>query len=294
VTASGKDGKTGVKNATFNTMAKPGNLIAVRSQIGDDLVYGVGMPVVINFGTDVPKDQRANVERRLFVSSEPALKGAWNWFNAHEIHFRPAEYWQPNTKLSVRLATGGLPLGGDAYGAGDVEVHASIGDKFMMTIDNATKTMTVTKNDQVVNTIPVSLGKPSAPSSSGNMIVMVKNEWEWFDSSTYGVPVDAGEGYRTKVSWPMRLTWGGQYIHAAPWSVADQGHTNVSHGCTNVSMQNADWLWHQVHLGDPVIVKGTERGLDWGDGWTDWNASFDQYQKGSALAATATPAPSPS
>jgi len=126
---------------------------------------------------------------------------------------------------------------------------------------------------------------------------MVKNEWEWFDSSTYGVPVDAGEGYRTKVSWPMRLTWGGQYIHAAPWSVADQGHTNVSHGCTNVSMQAADWLWHQVHLGDPVIVKGTERGLDWGDGWTDWNVSFDQYKKGSALpaaAASPTPAPSPS
>ena len=297
VTATGKEGRTGVRNATFTTMSKPGNLVAVRSQIGDDIVYGVGMPVVINFGGDIPKDKRADVERRLFVTSEPAQEGAWNWFNAHEIHFRAREYWQPNTKLSVRLATGGLPLGGDMYGAGDVDVHASIGDKFVMSVDNASKTMTVTKNDQVVNSIPVSLGKPSAPSSSGNMIVMVKNEWEWFDSSTYGVPVDAGEGYRTKVNWPMRLTWGGQYIHAAPWSVADQGHTNVSHGCTNVSMQAADWLWHQVHLGDPVIVKGTERGLDWGDGWTDWNVSFDQYKKGSALpaaAASPTPAPSPS
>ena len=284
VTAKGAGGKTGTRSATFTTMNKPGNLISVRSQLGDDLVYGVGMPVVINFGADIPQDQRANVERRLHVTSEPAQEGSWNWFNAHEVHFRSRDYWQPNTKLAIRLATGGLPLGGDMYGAGDVEVRASIGDRFVMTIDNGSKMMSVAKNDQEIKTMPVSLGKSSAPSSSGSMIVMVKNEWEWFDSSTYGVPVDAGEGYRTKVNWPMRLTWGGQYIHAAPWSVADQGRNNVSHGCTNISMENADWLWHQVKLGDPVIVKGTERGLDWGDGWTDWNVTFDEYKKGSALA----------
>jgi len=288
-------GRSGASTVNFTTMAKPGNLVSVRSQVGDDIQYGVGMPIVINFGSDIPKNQHANVERRLFVSSQPAQEGSWNWFNNKEIHFRPRDYWQANTKLSIHLATGGLPFGGDAYGAGDVNIHASIGDELVMTVDNATKMMSVAKNDQEIKTMPVSLGKPSAPSSSGSMVVMVKNEWEWFDSSTYGVPVDAGEGYRTKVNWPMRLTWGGQYIHAAPWSVADQGHNNVSHGCTNISMENADWLWHQVKLGDPVIVKGTERGLDWGDGWTDWNVGFDDYKKGSALAnSQPSPQPSPS
>jgi lipoprotein-anchoring transpeptidase ErfK/SrfK len=137
--------------------------------------------------------------------------------------------------------------------------------------------------------MPVSLGKPDSPSSSGNMIVMVKNEWEWFDSSTYGVPVDSTDGYRTKVYWPQRLTWGGQYIHAAPWSVDQQGRVNVSHGCTNLSTENAEWLWRQTHIGDPVIVKGTERGLDRGDGWTDWNMSWEEYLKGSALPQAASP-----
>jgi lipoprotein-anchoring transpeptidase ErfK/SrfK len=289
VSAIGAGGKETAKTVTFATMGRPDNLVSVRSQLGDDLVYGVGMPVVVNFGTDIPQDQRASVEKRLFVSSEPAQEGAWNWFNGHEVHFRPRQYWTAGTKLSIRFATGGLPFGGGSYGAADVTVRASIGDKFVMTIDNATKMMSVSRNDQEVKTVPVSLGKPSAPSSSGNMLVMVKNEWEWFDSSTYGVPVDSNDGYRTKVSWPMRLTWGGQYIHAAPWSVGEQGRVNVSHGCTNISMENADWLWHQTHIGDPVIVKGTERGLERGDGWTDWDVSWEEFVKGSALPRPANP-----
>ena len=38
VTAKGAGGKTGTRSATFTTMNKPGNLISVRSQLGDDLV----------------------------------------------------------------------------------------------------------------------------------------------------------------------------------------------------------------------------------------------------------------
>jgi lipoprotein-anchoring transpeptidase ErfK/SrfK len=289
VSAVAADGRKTTKASTFTTMERPDRLVSVRSQLGDDLVYGVGMPVVVNFGADVPADQRAGVEKRLLVSSEPAQEGAWNWFNGHEVHFRPRDYWKAGTKLSIRLATGGLPFGNGSYGATDVTVRASIGDKLVMTVDNATKTMSVSRNDEQIKTMPVSLGKPDSPSSSGNMIVMVKNEWEWFDSSTYGVPVDSTDGYRTKVYWPQRLTWGGQYIHAAPWSVDQQGRVNVSHGCTNLSTENAEWLWRQTHIGDPVIVKGTERGLDRGDGWTDWNMSWEEYLKGSALPQAASP-----
>ncbi|HEY2950094.1 MAG TPA: L,D-transpeptidase, partial [Micromonosporaceae bacterium] len=143
---------------------------------------------------------------------------------------------------------------------------------------------------------PVSLGKPASPSSSGNMVVMVKNPQEYFDSGTFGIPADSPGGYRTLVYWSQRLTWGGQFIHGAPWSVGDQGRRNVSHGCTNLSPTNAQWLFSITHIGDPVIVKGTERGLDWGDGWTDWNVSWEEYLKGSALPhdAARSPAPSPS
>ncbi|MFG2040739.1 Ig-like domain-containing protein [Dactylosporangium sp. NPDC048998] len=271
----------------FTTMAKPANVTRVTSQVGDNQVVGVGMPMILSFGVDIPKDKRAEVQRRLFMSSDPPQEGVWNWFSSKEIHYRPKEYWQAGTKLTLRAALGGVSFGGqsgkETYGEKDLTVDATVGKRLIMEVDNATKKMTVTEDGVLLKTMPVSLGKPSNPSDSGNFIVMVKNEWEWFDSSTYGVPVDSPDGYRTKVQFPQRITWSGQYIHAAPWSVADQGKRNVSHGCVNISLELAQWLYGVTHIGDPVIVKGTEERVKYGDGWTDWELPWDQYVKGSAL-----------
>jgi lipoprotein-anchoring transpeptidase ErfK/SrfK len=277
--ATGYTAAVAGKKISFTTMDKPASLVRVSTAMSDGQVYGVGMPIVVTFAKAVPTDQRANVERRLFVTSEPAQVGVWNWFSGTEVHYRPKEYWQEGTKLLLRLATGGLPMGGTSYGAKDLTITATIGDKIVMTTDNATHKMTVTQHDQVVRTIPVSLGKPTNPSSSGNMVVMTKNQSELFVST---VP---GDSYRETVYWTQRLTSSGQYIHAAPWSVGDQGKRNVSHGCTNVSTEQAKWLYGITHVGDPVIVTGTERKLDWGNGWTDWERPWDAYLKGSALPA---------
>ena len=272
VSANGTTKKVG-----FTTMSRPGSLVRVSTPLGDGAVYGVAMPLVFSFGRAVPRDQRAAVERRMFVTSTPPQDGTWNWFSDTEVHYRSMQWWQPGTKLSVRLATGGLALGNGTYGAADLTIDASIGDKLVMSTDNATHLMTVAQNDQVIRTIPISLGKPSKPSSSGNLVIMTKNQSEVFSST------DPGDSYSETVYWTQRLTWGGQYIHAAPWSVADQGHRNVSHGCTNMSTENAKWLFGLTHVGDPYTVKGTGVPLTWGDGWTDWNVSWDGYQKGSAL-----------
>jgi lipoprotein-anchoring transpeptidase ErfK/SrfK len=265
------------RKISFTTMDKPANVIRVSTSMSDGQVYGVGMPVVVTFAKAVPAAQRADVERRLFVTSDPPQVGSWNWFSGTEVHYRSKEYWQEGTKLSVRLATGGLSLGANAYGSKDVTIQATIGDKIVMTTDNATHTMTVTQHDQVIKRIPVSLGKPKNPSSSGNMVVMTKNQSELF------VSTEPGDSYRETVYWTQRLTSSGQYIHAAPWSVGDQGKRNVSHGCTNMSTELAKWLYGITHVGDPVVVTGTERKLDWGNGWTDWDRSWDEYAKGSAL-----------
>ncbi|MDG6103269.1 L,D-transpeptidase family protein [Dactylosporangium aurantiacum] len=301
VTATATDGKPTTATTTFTTMAKPGKLGKVTSIINDKQVVGVGMPVIITFGVDVAKEQRAAVQQRIQVTSDPPQEGAFNWFTGKELHFRPKEYWQPGTKLTVNARTGGTNLDGKWWGERDVAFTATVGPKFVMEVDNATKQMTVTQDGQLLRTIPVSLGRPKNPSASGNFIIMIKNEWEWFDSSTYGVPADSDAGYRTKVYWPQRLTWDGEYIHSAPWSEGDQGKRNVSHGCTNISAAHAEWLWKQTRIGDPVIIKGTEEQVKWGNGWTDWSTSWDQYVKGSAVpyvpattSASASPSPSPS
>jgi lipoprotein-anchoring transpeptidase ErfK/SrfK len=152
-----------------------------------------------------------------------------------------------------------------------------------MSVENKTKKMTITKNGNVIKTMPVSLGKPSMPSSSGNLVIMDKRSEMMFDSSTFGIPADSPGGYRTKVHYAMRLTWGGEFIHAAPWSVGDQGHRNVSHGCVNVSMDNARYIYNLVHVGDPVTVKHTEKHVGNGDGWTAWDMSWEDFKAGSAL-----------
>jgi lipoprotein-anchoring transpeptidase ErfK/SrfK len=270
-------GRSDVRTISFKTMSEPGSVTHVTTILQDNQVYGVGLPIVLRFDQPVPDDQRANVQRRLFVTSEPAQEGAWNWFAADEVHYRPKTYWQEGTKLSLRAATGGLPMGGNRYGAGDLTLHASIGDKILMSIDNATKTLTVNQHDQVVKQVPVSLGKPSHPTSSGNMVVMTKAQSELF------VSTEPGESYRTTVYWTQRLTWGGEYLHAAPWSVGDQGVDNVSHGCTNMSTENAQWLFGLTHVGDPITIQGTEHHLDWGNGWTDWDRPWEEYLRGGAL-----------
>jgi len=280
VTATDDRGIDKVVTASFTTMAQPGNRVRVSSVVGDDMVVGIGMPMIIQFGRDVPDDLRATVQKRMTVKSEPAQEGSWHWFSDREAHYRPKEFWQPGTKLDMKVLTGGLPLGGGWYGRADLSVVAEIAPALQMTIDNATKQMTVTEGGTVTRTIPISLGRPGMPSSSGTMIVMERLAKTVFDTRSDPNPANR---YRVDIEYAQRLTWAGEFIHAAPWSVEDQGKRNVSHGCVNMSTEDAKWLFDRTHLGDPVTIKGTERTLQYGNGWTDWSMTWEQYVAGSAI-----------
>jgi lipoprotein-anchoring transpeptidase ErfK/SrfK len=262
-------------------MAKPAQRVGTGLYMFDDKVYGVAMPVVVEFHPGIAAKDRAGVQKRLFVSTDPPQPGAWHWVsNGSQAYYRAPEYWKPGTKITVRIAVGGHPMGKGRYGDTDRKATVTIGDSFEMKVDNKTKKMTVLRNGKVVKTLPVSLGKPSTPSSSGTMVVMEKKEQTVFDTMNDPDPVNR---YRVDISFAQRITWSGQYIHAAPWSVKDQGRRNVSHGCVNVSMSNAEWLFNNTKIGDPITVTGTERKLVAGDGWTAWNMSWKEFVKGSAL-----------
>ncbi|MEJ3748654.1 Ig-like domain-containing protein [Actinomycetes bacterium KLBMP 9797] len=280
VTATDADGKPATASNTFTTMAKPANQVRVSSFLADGAVVGVGMPLIVRFSRSIPEDYRDDVERRMTVSSVPAQEGVWHWTSPTEIHFRPKVFWKANTKISYKLQTGGLPMGDGWYGRSDVTVDMKIGSSLIMTVDNKTKQMTVTKDGKVIKKIPVSLGAPRTPSSSGTMVVIEKKRKTVFDTMDAADPQDR---YRTDIEYAQRITWSGQFIHAAPWSEGVQGRTNVSHGCVNVSMAMGAWLFNQTKLGDPITVKGTGDPLKNGNGWTDWNMSWAEYVKGSAL-----------
>jgi lipoprotein-anchoring transpeptidase ErfK/SrfK len=286
VTAKDKAGKSGTSTTKFTTMARPGNRMEAHLYMGDNATYGQAMPIVVEFknGGVADKANRATVERRMFVTSDPPQTGAWHWDSNIQVEYRPKDYWQPGTKLTVRLGLGGLPIGDGRYGSVDIDTKASIDTvRREIDVDNATKQLTAKQDGQVVKTFPVSLGKPAKPSFSGNMVIMERLDKTVFDSSTYGTPVNAPDGYRTDIQWAERLTWDGQFIHAAPWSVKDQGKRNVSHGCVNVSLDNGAWIYNWTKIGDPVVVKGTEKQLPIGDGFTAWQQSWDEFVQGSAL-----------
>ena len=129
--------------------------------------------------------------------------------------------------------------GGVASAVADVSTH-----QFTVSVAGETRTM------------PASMGKPGHETPLGTFEVLEKYRDLVMDSSTYGVPVDSPEGYRLDTEYAVRLTWGGIFVHAAPWSVDSQGYENVSHGCINLSTENARWFYEHVQVGDAVTIVG--------------------------------------
>ncbi|SCF22132.1 L,D-transpeptidase catalytic domain [Micromonospora viridifaciens] len=284
VTATGDSGKTTTQKTTFTTAAKSDKSpITSTLYFTDNETYGTAMPLVVKFEPAIPKEARADVQRRLFVKTDPPQPGTWSWIaDGTQVEYRAPDFWKPGTKISVRSGLQGLPIGKDAIGDADHSATAKIGRQVSLDIDNATKQMAVYQDGKLLRKIPVSLGKESTPTSSGNMVIMEK-----FDRTTFDTRGDPMGGYVVDVDDAQRLTWGGEFIHSAPWSEGDQGNINVSHGCTNVSADAAHWLMGVTQVGDLVTVKGTEVKLDQGNGFTAWNVGWDDFAKGSALPVPA-------
>ncbi|GHJ53500.1 hypothetical protein Nm8I071_28070 [Nonomuraea sp. TT08I-71] len=283
VTATGDSGRTTTQKTTFTTMAKS-TKPAVTSELyfTSNQTYGTAMPVVVAFDPPIPKEARADVQRRLFVKTDPPQPGTWSWMSdGKQVEYRAPDFWKPGTKISVRSALEGLPIGKDAIGDADHGATAKVGRQASLEIDNATKQMSVFREGKLLRKVPVSLGKSSTPTSSGKMVIMEKFDHTIFDTRGSADP------YVVEVDDAQRLTWGGEFIHSAPWSEGEQGFTNTSHGCTNVSAAAADWLMGVTQVGDLVTVKGTEVKLDQGNGFTAWNVSWDEFAKGSALPVPA-------
>jgi lipoprotein-anchoring transpeptidase ErfK/SrfK len=281
VTGAASGPKSGTTTSTFTTMAKPSKQVRISSFLGDGQTVGVGMPLIVKFGRAVPTKYRAEVERRMVVTATPAQTGTWHWISPTEVHYRPQTYWKAYSKVFYNVQLAGVPMGDGWYGRSDLTVDLKIGRSFVMTVDNKSKKMIVKQDGKTIKTVLVSLGKPSTPSSSGTMLVIEKKLHTVFDTMK---ELPKGQGYKVNIDFAQRITWSGQFIHAAPWSEGVQGKSNVSHGCVNVSEAMGKWLFDRTIVGDPITVSGTGDKLKNGNGWTDWNMSWDQYKQGSALS----------
>ncbi|MBA3527995.1 MAG: L,D-transpeptidase family protein [Propionibacteriaceae bacterium] len=238
---------------------------------------GVGMPVVLTF--DIAVLDRREFEKHLHVTSIPHQDGSWHWYGDREVHFRPKSYWQPGTKVEVEANLNGVSAGGGIYGQNSTSTSFTIGRSVVTNLDLKTKQARVYINGKFARQIPVSGGKPGWVSRSGSKLIMDKMLTHRMTNQMIG----ARETYDLNVKYAIRVTSSGEFLHAAPWNKSKFGRVNASHGCIGMSTANAAWLYDNVDIGDPVITTGTTRRLEQGNGWADWDISYQQYQKGSAL-----------
>jgi len=242
------------RSMTFQTHS-PDNLTMPYLSPADGEVVGVGQPIAVRFDENIPNRRAA--EAAIKVKTKPAVEGAFYWLNNREVRWRPEAYWKPGTTVDVAVNTYGVDLGDGFFGQENVTTRFTIGDEVIATADDTTKTLTIRRNGEIVKTMPISMGKNSTPTDNGTYIIGDRLSHMVMDSSTYGVPTNSPNGYRTEVDWATQMSYSGIYVHGAPWSVGSQGYSNVSHGCLNVSTSNAKWFYENTKRGDIVEVSNT-------------------------------------
>jgi lipoprotein-anchoring transpeptidase ErfK/SrfK len=238
---------------------------------------GIGMPVILTF--DVPVKNRKEFEKNLHVTASPAQAGSWRWFSPREVHYRPKTYWKPGTKVTVHANINSVDAGGGIYGQNSTSTSFTVGRSLITKINLSTHTAKVYRNGTHVRTIPISAGKSGWQTRSGTKLIMDREYTHRMTNEMIG----AEETYDLNVRYAMRITNSGEFLHAAPWNAGNFGRRNASHGCVGMSTSNARWLFNQVLIGDPVITTGSRRRVESGNGYADWNLSYAEYAKGSAL-----------
>ena len=248
--------------------------------LADGRTYGVGTVIVANF--DEPVVDRTAAEKRLSVKTVPSVDGSWYWMDNRHAHWRPQSYYRPGTEV--------VAAAGDQAAR---QVSFRIGESHVSIADDATKQIRVYRNDELVRTIPTSMGMGGSESVAGKTIsfwtqpgvytVMDKASTVVMDSSTYGLPVDSRLGYKLTVSNAVRLTNNGIYVHQLDSTIWAQGKTNTSHGCLNVNADNGRWFYEFSQPGDVFEVHNTggEPLPIWQNG--DWGVPWDTWLGGSAL-----------
>ncbi|MEL4356661.1 MULTISPECIES: L,D-transpeptidase [unclassified Luteococcus] len=243
--------------------------------------YGVAQPVVIHF--DAPVKNKAEFERNMHVTSVPAQEGSWGWFDDKTVHWRPRVHWKPGTKVTLNANLNGVNAGDGRYGQLNRTLKLQIGKDQAGQVDIAKHTITWKRDGKVVGTWPMTAGKPGFTTRSGTKVVMEKAENITMNSETTGIARDSAEGYDLKVAFALRVTKSGEFIHSAPWNAGNFGVRNASHGCVGMDEEQMYSLYTTAQIGDPVVFTGSERTLEAGNGWTEWDLTWEQWKARSAL-----------
>jgi lipoprotein-anchoring transpeptidase ErfK/SrfK len=278
VTAVNPADKTVTATSTFRTLT-PSATMSATTALGDQ-TYGVGMPIMITFSS--PVTRRAAVEKAIEIKSSKPVVGAWMWDGNEALDFRTQVYWPQHTKVSFVAHFKGLEFAPGVFGTANLSQTFRIGNSLIGVTSTRTHRTRIYWKGKLYGVWPDSSGMPGDDTANGAYLTIEK-----------GNPVlMSGPGYHNvPVYWSVRFTWSGDYYHAAPWSLYEQGFTNVSHGCVNLSPAHAEIYYNWAVPGDPITITGSPATGIWNDGYTEWFYSWKQLLKHSAthLAVQAGP-----
>lgn len=281
------EGGTEKTTSTSFTTAPADKVNKVDWRPGEAVTVGVAQPVSLVF--DNPVTDKAGVERQLKLTTSNDTEGSWGWMKdwsgRDRVDWRPKTYWEPGTEVTLRAELDGTDSGkGGGFFVRDYTTKFTVGSRQIVRVDLDTHELTLERDGRTVRTIPVSGGTPGGIKRSwgGTSVLMAKEGTINMNSETVGL----ADAYDKMVDYSMRLTWSGMYAHAAPWNNKYMGNANMSSGCIGMSDENAAWFYAQVRPGDPFEIKGKDtKGVpDPGNGFGEWNLSWEKWQDMSALA----------
>ncbi|MEV8630606.1 Ig-like domain-containing protein [Streptosporangium sp. NPDC051023] len=289
VTASGTGGAPVSVSGRFRTLtpARSFGVASVTPFPGETV--GVGMPIIVTF--DTPVTDRAAVERAFEVRSAKPVEGAWHWTGESEVVYRPRRNWPARQRVVLTAHLSGVRAADGTYGTADHETSFTVGRKQVSVIDTRTHQMLVRRDDRVVQQMAVSAGMATTreyTTTSGVHLTMDKANPVRMVSP--GRKKGEPDYYDLLIDYAVRISNSGEYVHALDnlWA---QGRENVSHGCVNVRPDQAAWFYDNSLRGDPVVIRGTDRELEWDNGWGYWQRPWEEWLDGSALHASRPPLP---
>jgi lipoprotein-anchoring transpeptidase ErfK/SrfK len=285
--ASGSTGASSSSPASTSSSAKPkpGKPVHVSLALSDGQEVGVGMPIIAYLSVPI-SDARAFAQATTVTVNGTKVTGAWYFErkyddpgHAVQADYRMPQYWPGHAQIHMNLPVKGLSAGKGLTFDDSLTLDFSTGANTVLTVDDASHKVTVNTDGQVWGTFPTSLGASSTPTKRGTKVIMekVKTVCMHDVQNTY---------YECGIKYDQRLTYSGEYLHSAPWNVTniERGYDS-SNGCTNLLPDDAIKLYNYLEIGTPVEYPNAPGPLmTMGDGYGDWNLSWQQWLTGGLYA----------
>src|SRR4051812_28819593 len=126
----------------------------------------------------------------------------------------------------------------------------------VIVINRAGNSLSFYYSTTLIRTFGVPTGQAQSPTPSGPFEIVDKQRAPWWpppdsDWAKDAKPIPPGPGNPLGTRW-MGLTAPGVGIHGTP-DDASIGYS-ASHGCVRMHIPDAEWLFHHVKLGVPVVI----------------------------------------